>query len=223
MPNILAKLPKSVLNVLNILNERGYEAYIVGGAVRDILLNHKAVDFDICTSALPDDVRKIFLENKYKVIETGIKHGTVTVSTNNTSYEVTTFRQDGNYLDNRHPENVNFNTSLEEDLERRDFTINALACDKNGVVYDFHDGISDLHKKIIRTVGDPNLRFKEDALRMLRALRFKMILKFDIEENTTLNTLHACTGHLAKLTATGVAMGIVRQIVGTQESLLIFF
>ena len=184
MSNVLNKIPKSALNVLNILEGRGYEAYIVGGAVRDMIMNRKAVDYDICTNALPEDVRKVFLENKYKVIETGIKHGTVTVVSNNASYEVTTFRSDGAYLDNRHPDKVNFNVSLEEDLKRRDFTINALACDLNGKIYDFHSGIEDIRQKTIRTVGNPNTRFKEDALRMLRALRFKMILKFEIEEKT---------------------------------------
>lgn len=184
MPNVLNKIPKSALNVLNILENRGYEAYIVGGAVRDMIMNRKVVDYDICTNALPEDVRKVFLENKYKVIETGIKHGTVTVVSNNASYEVTTFRSDGAYLDNRHPDKVNFNVSLEEDLKRRDFTINALACDANGKIYDFHGGIEDIHQKTIRTVGNPNTRFKEDALRMLRALRFKMTLKFEIEEKT---------------------------------------
>ena len=184
MSNILSKLPKSVINVLNILKSNGYEAYIVGGAVRDSLLSRKLSDFDICTNAVPDEVRRIFLEKKYKVIETGIKHGTVTVSYNNTSYEVTTFRNDGAYLDNRHPEKVEFSNSLEEDLMRRDFTINALACDIDGNIIDYHDGIKDLHKKIIRTVGDPNKRFQEDALRMLRAIRFMASLKFKIDDQT---------------------------------------
>ena len=184
MPNILVKLPKSVINVLKILKDNNYQAYIVGGAVRDILVSRKVTDYDICTNAVPEEVRKIFLEKKYKVIETGIKHGTVTVSFNNTAYEITTFRTDGVYLDNRHPENVKFSSSLEEDLMRRDFTINALACDIDGNVIDYHDGINDLHKKIIRTVGDPTTRFKEDALRILRAIRFMAILKFKIEDHT---------------------------------------
>ena len=192
MPNVLNKIPKSALNVLSILENRGYKAYIVGGAVRDMIMNRKAVDYDICTNALPDDVRKVFLDHKYKVIETGIKHGTVTVSSNNTSYEVTTFRTDGEYLDNRHPKNVKFNVSLEEDLKRRDFTINALACDAQGKIYDFHNGISDIQQKIIKTVGNPNIRFKEDALRMLRALRFKATLKFEIEEKTAKAIISNC-------------------------------
>lgn len=184
MQNILNKLPKSVLNVLKILENNGYQAYIVGGAVRDALLSRKIGDFDICTNALPIEIRKIFLEQKYKVIETGIKHGTVSVVNNNTAYEITTFRADGNYLDNRHPDKVIFNVSLEEDLKRRDFTINALACDAYGNIIDYHDGIKDLRNKIIRTVGNPNDRFKEDALRILRALRFKAVLGFTIEEKT---------------------------------------
>ena len=184
MQNILNKLPKSVLNVLKILENNGYQAYIVGGAVRDALLSRKIDDFDICTNALPIDIRKVFLEQKYKVIETGIKHGTVSVVNNNTAYEITTFRADGNYLDNRHPDKVTFNVSLEEDLKRRDFTINALACDAYGNIIDYHDGIKDLRNKIIRTVGNPNDRFKEDALRILRALRFKAVLGFTIEDKT---------------------------------------
>ena len=184
MSNILSKLPKSVINVLSILKENGYDAYVVGGAVRDSLLLRKLSDFDICSNAIPDEVRRIFLEKKYKVIETGIKHGTVTVSYNNTAYEVTTFRTDGAYLDNRHPEKVEFSNSLEEDLKRRDFTINAMACDIDGNVLDYHNGISDLNKKIIRTVGDPNKRFQEDALRMLRAIRFMACLKFKIDDAT---------------------------------------
>ena len=184
MQNILAKLPKSVLNVLNILKNNGYEAYIVGGAVRDTLLSRKVEDYDICTNALPIEIRKVFLEQKYKVIETGIKHGTVSVVNNNVAYEITTFRQDGEYKDSRHPEQVKFNVSLEEDLKRRDFTINALACDALGNIIDYNNGISDLKNKIIRTVGNPNERFDEDALRILRALRFKTVLDFNIEENT---------------------------------------
>ncbi|MBP5683718.1 MAG: CCA tRNA nucleotidyltransferase, partial [Bacilli bacterium] len=184
MQNILNKLPKSVLNVLKILENNGFQAYIVGGAVRDALLSRKIGDFDICTNALPIDIRKVFLEQKYKVIETGIKHGTVSVVNNNTAYEITTFRADGNYLDNRHPDKVTFNVSLEEDLKRRDFTINALACDAYGNIIDYHDGIKDLRNKIIRTVGNPNDRFKEDALIILRALRFKAVLGFTIEDKT---------------------------------------
>ena len=172
MQNILNKLPKSVINVLKILENNGYVAYIVGGAVRDTLLSRKVEDYDICTNALPIEIRKVFLEQKYKVIETGIKHGTVSVVNNNVAYEITTFRQDGEYKDSRHPEEVKFNVSLEEDLKRRDFTINALACDSLGNIIDYNNGINDLKNKIIRTVGNPNDRFDEDALRILRALRF---------------------------------------------------
>ena len=172
------------MKTLQIINDNGFSGYIVGGAVRNALLNKKINDYDICSNALPEDIRKIFLENNYKVIETGIKHGTVTVVNNNSSFEITTFRIDGDYLDNRHPSDVNFSLSLEEDLKRRDFTVNALACDINGNVLDFHNGIKDLHDKIIRTVGDANKRFNEDALRMLRAIRFSACLGFEIEQET---------------------------------------
>ena len=184
MPNILNKLPKSVLNVLNILINNGYQAYVVGGAVRDILLNRKVSDYDICTNALPDETRKVFLNNNYKVIETGLKHGTITIISNNVSFEVTTFRIDGKYEDKRHPDNVKFVSNLEEDLKRRDFTINALASDIGGNIVDYHHGFEDLQNKIIRTVGLPQKRFEEDALRMLRAIRFSAVLQFSIDEDT---------------------------------------
>ncbi len=184
MPNILKHLSKGSLYVLSILEEAGYEAYIIGGAVRDALLNRHINDFDICTNAKPEKVSEIFTNNDFKVIEIGIKHGTVSVLKNNVTFEITTYRVDGEYLDSRHPKCVSFDASLEEDVKRRDFTINALACDKHGNVIDYVGGLNDINKHIIRTVGDPIKRFSEDALRMLRAIRFSKTLSFEIEEET---------------------------------------
>lgn len=170
----------SAINVLEKFNEAGYEAYFVGGCVRDYLLNDNFSDIDITTNALPDEVKKIFR----KSIDTGIQHGTVTILINGVSFEVTTFRTEDDYIDHRTPEKVEFVSDLKEDLDRRDFTINAMALDSKGKLYDYHCGEKDLRNKIIKTVNNPNERFFEDALRMLRAFRFSSKLGFEIEENT---------------------------------------
>lgn len=170
----------SAINVLEKFNEAGYEAYFVGGCVRDYLLNDDFSDIDITTNALPDEVKKIFR----KSIDTGIQHGTVTILINGDSFEVTTFRTEDDYIDHRTPEKVEFVSDLKEDLDRRDFTINAMALDSKGELYDYHCGEKDLRNKIIKTVNNPNERFFEDALRMLRAFRFSSKLGFEIEENT---------------------------------------
>ena len=170
----------SAINILEKFNEAGYEAYFVGGCVRDYLLNDNFSDIDITTNALPDEVKKIFR----KSIDTGIQHGTVTILINGDSFEVTTFRTEDDYIDHRTPEKVEFVSDLKEDLDRRDFTINAMALDSKGELYDYHCGEKDLRNKIIKTVNNPNERFFEDALRMLRAFRFSSKLGFEIEENT---------------------------------------
>ena len=170
----------SAINILEKFNEAGYEAYFVGGCVRDYLLNDDFSDIDITTNALPDEVKKIFR----KSIDTGIQHGTVTILINGDSFEVTTFRTEDDYIDHRTPEKVEFVSDLKEDLDRRDFTINAMALDSKGKLYDYHCGEKDLRNKIIKTVNNPNERFFEDALRMLRAFRFSSKLGFEIEENT---------------------------------------
>ena len=170
----------SAINILEKFNEAGYEAYFVGGCVRDYLLNDDFSDIDITTNALPDEVKKIFR----KSIDTGIQHGTVTILINGDSFEVTTFRTEDDYIDHRTPEKVEFVSDLKEDLDRRDFTINAMALDCKGKLYDYHCGEIDLRNKIIKTVNNPNGRFFEDALRMLRAFRFSSKLGFEIEENT---------------------------------------
>lgn len=174
------KLSDDVKFIIKTLMERGHEAYIVGGCVRDSILNRKINDWDMTTSAEPEKVVELF----DKVILTGIKHGTVTVVLNNNHYEITTFRNDGEYDDNRHPIKVEYVKTLREDLARRDFTINAMAYNEECGLQDYFGGISDLNNKIIRTVGNPVLRFNEDALRMLRAVRFSAQLGFEIDNST---------------------------------------
>lgn len=172
---------KEVKLVLDMIKKRKYEAFIVGGAVRDFLLNKTPHDYDIATNALPEQIIEIFSE--YRLVTDGIKHGTVGVIINHTMIEITTFRTDGKYIKNRYPEHVSFVKNLYEDLSRRDFTINALAYDDK--VIDYFQGYSDLKKGIIRTVGDANVRFQEDGLRILRGLRFACQLHFQIEEKTS--------------------------------------
>lgn len=166
--------------ILKVLREHGYEAYYVGGCVRDTLLGRNVHDWDITTSALPEQIMACFDH----CIPTGIKHGTVTVLLENTQAEVTTYRTDGVYCDGRHPQQVSFVRQLSQDLARRDFTINAMAMDENGDIVDLYGGQNDLKKKLIRCVGDPDVRFAEDALRMLRAVRFSAQLDFSIDPAT---------------------------------------
>ncbi|MDU7242153.1 CCA tRNA nucleotidyltransferase [Clostridium sp.] len=173
-------IPNEVKFIIDTFYKNNFEAFMVGGCVRDSILNNSPKDYDITTSAKPEDTLSLF----EKTIPTGIKHGTVTVLINNNSYEVTTYRTEGNYLDNRRPLSVNFVTDIREDLSRRDFTINALAYNKSAGLVDYFNGISDIKNSIIRCVGDADKRFKEDALRMLRAVRFSCQLNFDIEEET---------------------------------------
>lgn len=173
-------LPKDVKHIIDVLMENGYEAYAVGGCVRDSILGRVPGDWDITTSALPMQVKGLFR----RTVDTGIQHGTITVMLGRNGYEVTTYRIDGKYEDSRHPESVEFTPKLEEDLKRRDFTINAMAYnDEHGIV-DIFDGVGDLQRKIIRCVGNAHDRFDEDALRILRAVRFSAQLGFGIEENT---------------------------------------
>lgn len=179
---------KSLQTILKKLQESGFEAFIVGGAVRDIIMGKVPSDFDIATSALPSDLLEVFKEEK--VIETGLKHGTLTVILDGEGFEITSFRTDGEYGDFRHPERVSFGVSLEEDLSRRDFTINALAMNENGDIIDPFFGVKDIENKIIRAVGNPDKRFSEDALRILRAVRFSATLGFSIEEETAAAMLH---------------------------------
>lgn len=164
-------LPSDVLALLEILNKNGYEAYVVGGCVRDALLNKKPHDYDICTSATPSQIKEAFRLAGYKTYDTGIKHGTISVNNNDELYEITTFRIDGKYSDGRHPDNVTFTTNLIDDLSRRDFTINAMAYNNKVGLVDPFGGKKDLENKTLKCVGNPADRFKEDALRILRAAR----------------------------------------------------
>ena len=175
-------LPDYIEDILSLLHLNGYEAYGVGGSIRDSILKIEPYDWDVTTSALPEQVKKVF-EN-FGVIETGIKHGTVTVIMKDKHVEITTYRIDGEYKDGRHPDTVSFTGSLRQDLARRDFTVNAIAYNnEEGLIDPFH-GRADIEKKIIRTVGNPEKRFKEDALRILRALRFAGTLGFIIHPDT---------------------------------------
>lgn len=173
-------IPDSAAWILRTLNHAGYEAYVVGGCVRDVLLHRNPEDWDITTSASPQQVKALFR----RTVDTGIQHGTVTVLHGGESFEVTTYRIDGTYEDGRHPKEVSFTKSLEEDLKRRDFTINAMAYHPEEGLIDLYGGVRDLRKGIIRAVGVPAERFREDALRILRAVRFSAQLGFSIEPRT---------------------------------------
>lgn len=175
-------LPEQVGYIINTLNRAGFEAYAVGGCVRDSLMGRKPNDWDITTSAAPEEVKKLF----GRTIDTGIRHGTVTVMLRKVGYEVTTYRIDGEYEDNRHPKEVTFTKSLEEDLKRRDFTINAMAYHPKEGLTDLFDGIGDMKRKCIRCVGAPGERFAEDALRLMRCVRFSAQFGYEIEEETEL-------------------------------------
>ena len=176
------KISKNASAALDILHGSGYEAYVVGGSVRDMYLGKDAHDFDITTNATPQATKELF--KGCTVVETGIKHGTVTVVINGENIEITTYRREGEYTDSRHPDKVEFTTSLPLDLGRRDFTVNALAYDGDGEIVDLFDGVGDIKKGVIRAIGNPYERFGEDALRILRGIRFASTLGFVIENNT---------------------------------------
>lgn len=175
-------LPAGVARALSMMENAGYEAFIVGGCVRDALMGIPPKDYDITTSALPEETKAVFRE--YRVIETGIQHGTVTVMMEGMPLEITTYRTEGTYSDNRHPDSVSFTTSLREDVARRDFTMNAIAYSPTRGLIDHFGGEADIRAGVIRCVGDPDTRFREDALRMMRGIRFASVLGFRIEENT---------------------------------------
>ena len=176
----MLKIPQKTEYVIRKLLDNGFEAYIVGGCVRDMLLGKTPNDFDITTSAEPEEVISLF----DKTVPTGIKHGTVTVIVDSEPIEITTFRTESNYTDCRRPDRVEFVKSLKEDLARRDFTVNAMAYNNTTGLMDYFGGQQDLQDKILRAVGNPDQRFKEDALRILRLFRFSSVLEFDIEPDT---------------------------------------
>ena len=179
--------PKYVRQILFGLQARGHLAYLVGGCVRDVIMDITPQDWDICTSALPEEVMELFPCSR----PTGLEHGTVTVIIGSKSAEVTTFRTEGDYRDHRRPDSVTFVSDLITDLSRRDFTMNAIALSADGMLADPFDGVSDIEKRCIRCVGNPKLRFTEDALRMFRALRFSARLGFTIEYDT-LSAIEEC-------------------------------
>lgn len=174
------QIPQKVEYIIEILMKHGYEAYAVGGCVRDSILGRVPEDWDITTSAKPEQVKELF----HRTIDTGIQHGTVTIMLDKEGFEVTTYRIDGEYEDSRHPKNIEFTSNLEEDLKRRDFTINAMAYNHKDGLVDIFGGIEDLNKQVIRCVGNAKDRFSEDALRILRAVRFAGQLGFEIEQET---------------------------------------
>lgn len=179
----LMQIPEESKRLMKMLLDAGYEAFVVGGCVRDSLLGRKPHDWDICTNALPDQMKEVFSD--FRVLDTGLKHGTLTVLLEN-PYEITTYRKDGDYSDHRHPDQVEFVSDLKEDLSRRDFTINAMAANINGEIIDYFDGQYDLLNHRIMCVGDPEQRFEEDALRILRAMRFASRYGFGIEQRTAI-------------------------------------
>lgn len=182
--HILCQSSSNALNTLNIIQENGGQAYLVGGCVRDMVLSQKPHDEDITTSLTPDQVISLFESKGYEVIPTGLKHGTVTVMIDGEGYEITTFRKDGEYSDGRHPDEVEFSTDVNDDCSRRDFTFNAMYYDGKEII-DTYGGQKDIEDKVIRTVGNPDDRFKEDALRMMRAVRFSSKLGFTIAPEVT--------------------------------------
>ncbi len=207
----MIKIPKNIEYILKTLIFNGYEAYIVGGCVRDSLLGKTPEDYDITTSATPDEIISIF----EKTVPTGIKHGTVTVIINDASIEVTTFRCDGEYKDSRHPEKIEFVKNLKTDLSRRDFTINAMAYNASTGLIDCFGGLEDLKNGILRTVGNPEKRFGEDALRILRLFRFASTLNFKIEQ-TTLNAALTLSHCLENISAERIATELQKAIKGEQ-------
>ena len=176
------KLPKNVEFIISRFREHGYRADIVGGCVRDFLLGKEPNDYDLTTSATPEEMREVFSD--MRTVDTGIKHGTLTVLIDGEPYEITTYRVDGDYKDHRHPDKVTFSRTLSDDLSRRDFTVNAIAYNPYDGFVDLFFGMEDVRHGIIRAVGDPTRRFDEDALRILRAIRFASVLGFEIEEET---------------------------------------
>lgn len=175
---------KNSENLINLLLENGFCAYLVGGCVRDTLMGRASGDIDIASSAKPDELEHLLSQHNIKYIETGIKHGTVTAVLDKTPYEITTFRTEGIYKDNRHPENVAFVEDICLDLSRRDFTVNAIAYNEKDGLVDPFNGLEDINNKTLRAVGDPDKRFREDALRIMRGLRFASVLGFEIEKKT---------------------------------------
>ncbi len=205
---MIIKIPRNVNQIIRTLEQAGYEAYAVGGCVRDSLISRTPGDWDITTSATPLQVKELF----FHTIDTGIQHGTVTVMLDGEGYEVTTYRVDGVYEDCRHPKEVQFTPNLSEDLARRDFTINAMATNGRDGIVDLYGGIDDLEKKVICCVGDPEERFNEDALRILRAYRFAAQLGFSIDEATAVAAGHKAP-NLSKVSAERIRVELCKLLL----------
>ena len=208
-------IPSGAETILNTLEEHGYEAYVVGGCVRDSILGRMPDDWDITTSASPEQVKELFK----RTVDTGLQHGTVTVLVEKEGFEVTTYRVDGDYEDGRHPKEVMFTSSLEEDLKRRDFTINAMAYHPKRGLVDLFGGIKDMENQVIRCVGNPMERFQEDALRILRAVRFSAQLGFVIEEKTKAG-IRALTPNLKLVSAERIQVELVKLLVSPHPDYL---
>ncbi len=208
-------IPEQVNSILESLQKSGYEAYVVGGCVRDALLGREPNDWDITTSALPMEVKSVFP----RTIDTGLQHGTVTVMIGGTGYEVTTFRVDGVYEDGRHPKEVTFTPSLREDLKRRDFTINAMAYNNESGLVDLFGGRQDLENGIVRAVGDPVQRFTEDALRIMRAIRFSAQLGYEIDPET-LRAASALAPNLRRISSERIREELEKTLVSDRPELL---
>lgn len=203
--NIKIEIPEKAAYIIKTLEAAGYEAYAVGGCVRDSILGRVPMDWDITTSALPLQVKELFR----RTVDTGLQHGTVTIMMGDEGFEVTTYRIDGLYEDGRHPKDVVFTPNLEEDLKRRDFTINAMAYNYSKGLVDLFDGIGDIERGVIKCVGDPMERFGEDALRMLRAVRFSAQLGYEIESETY-KAIQRLSGTLTKISAERIRMELVK-------------
>ena len=209
------QLPDKVHKIINTLEEAGYEAYAVGGCVRDSILGREPDDWDITTSAKPEEMKRLFP----RTVDTGIKHGTVTVLLGGEGFEVTTYRIDGTYEDGRHPSEVTFTASLKEDLRRRDFTINAMAYNERDGLVDLYGGLADIENQVIRCVGNAEERFDEDALRMLRAVRFSAQLGYRIDE-TTGEAIKALAPNLQKISAERIQVELVKLVISPHPDYL---
>ena len=209
-------LPNPIKKCIETLENNGFEAYCVGGAVRDLIMGKTPYDYDITTSAMPEEIISCF----DKTVPTGIKHGTVTVIIDNYNIEVTTYRSDGEYINHRQPETVNFVKNINEDLSRRDFTINAICYNPKTNTLDLFSGQSDIKNKIIRTVGNPDVRFTEDALRIMRCFRFSCQLGFSIEENT-LNSALKLAKNLDKISSERIYTELKKILLSPTPSKLI--
>ena len=210
------EVPQEVEWIIGKIREHGFEAFAVGGCVRDTLLSRTPSDWDITTSAEPEEIKRIFP----RTVDTGLQHGTVTVIKNRKGYEVTTYRIDGEYHDGRHPDSVEFTKNLTEDLKRRDFTINAMAYSHETGIVDVFGGMDDLKAGIIRCVGSPTERFSEDALRILRAIRFSGQLNFEIEEET-LNAVGALAPNLLKVSRERIQTELTKLLLSDHPERLI--